>query len=115
MNGEELRPACRVDVTAEDLAREADRAVLYGAILAVQRPGVRIKPHLADAVALLLPAVRAYLNGEENEWSAYALEYARACGGEAFLQSKRRIAASLLANQHRSGLVGEDGQNVHEP
>lgn len=90
MTDEESRPVCRVGVTAEDLAREADRAVLYGAILVAQRPGVKIKPHLADAVSALLPAVRAYLNGEENDLSAYALEYARACGAEAFLQSKRK-------------------------
>ncbi|MCL6539813.1 MAG: hypothetical protein K6T87_04355 [Roseiflexus sp.] len=90
MTAHESRPACRVGVTAEDLAREADRAVLYGAILAVQRPGVKIKPHLADAVADLLPAVRAYLEGEENELAAYALEYAHACGAEAFLTSKRK-------------------------
>jgi hypothetical protein len=95
MTGEEPRPACWVGVTAEDLAREADRAVLYGAILAAQRPGVKIKPHLADAVTALLPAVRAYLDGEENNLSAYALEYARACGAEAFLQSKRKPSASL--------------------
>ena len=86
-------------MTAEDLAREADRAVLYGTILAGQRPGVKIKPHLADAVALLLPAVRAYLNGEENELSAYALEYARACGAEAFLRSKRKASSLLSADQ----------------
>lgn len=95
MAGEEPRPACRVGVTAEELAREADRAVLYGAILAAQRPGVKIKPHLAEAVAALLPAVRAYLDGEENDLSAYAMEYARACGAEAFLQSKRKPSAAL--------------------
>ncbi|MGB9753497.1 hypothetical protein [Roseiflexus castenholzii] len=93
MTDEEPRPACRLGVTAEDLAREADRAVLYGAILAAQRPGVKIKPHLLDAVAALLPAVRAYLDGEENDLSSYALEYARACGAEAFLKSKRKPSA----------------------
>ncbi|WP_041333317.1 hypothetical protein [Roseiflexus sp. RS-1] len=91
MTAHEPRPACRIGVTAEDLAREADRAVLYGAILAAQRPEVRIKPHLADAVADLLPAVRAYLEGEENELAAYALAYARACGAEAFLRAKRKV------------------------
>lgn len=94
MSEEEPRPACRAGVTAEDLAREADRAVLYGAILAVQRPGMKIKPHLADAVARLLPAVRAYLAGEENDLSSYALEYARACGAEASLESKRKTPSS---------------------
>ncbi len=95
MTGEAPRPACRVGITAEELAREADRAVLYGAILAAQRPGVKIKPHLADAVAALLPAVRAYLDGDENDLSAYAMEYARACSAEAFLRSKRKPSASL--------------------
>ncbi len=95
MTDEEPRPACRVGVTTDDLAREADRAVLYGAILTAQRPGVKIKPHLADAVSALLPAVRAYLDGEENDLSAYALEYARACGAEAFLQSKRKPSTLL--------------------
>ncbi|NWG20817.1 MAG: hypothetical protein HXY39_10885 [Chloroflexi bacterium] len=85
----EPEAACRRGVTAADLAREADRAVLYGAILVAQRPGARVKPHIADAVARLLPAVQAYLKQQDDEQAAYALEYARACGGEAFLKSKR--------------------------
>jgi hypothetical protein len=82
-------PACRVGVTAEDLAREADRAVLYGAVLAARRPGVRLKPAIAPAVAALLPAVRAFLDGRDDADAAYALAYARACGAEAFIVGKR--------------------------
>jgi len=82
-------PACRIGATPEQIAREADRAVLYGAILMAQRPATRIKPHIAEAVAALTPAVRAYLDGHDNEDAAFALAYARACGGEAFLASKR--------------------------
>jgi hypothetical protein len=83
------QPACRAGVTAEELAREADRAVLYGAVLAAQRPNVRLKPQIAAAVAALLPTVRAFLDGRDDEEAAYALEYARACGAEAFLLQKR--------------------------
>ena len=87
-------PPCRVGATPEQLAREADRAVLYGAVLAAQRPGVRLKPHIAPAATALLPAVRAFLAGEESDEAAYALEYARACGAEAFLLQKRGRGAS---------------------
>ena len=86
-NGE--LPVCRVGATAEDLAREADRAVLYGAVLAAQRPGVRLKPHIVAAADGLLPSVRAFLEGRDDAQAAFALEYARACGGEAFLIEKR--------------------------
>jgi hypothetical protein len=82
-------PVCRIGATAEDLAREADRAVLYGAVLAAQRPGVRLKPQIAAAADALLPSVRAFLEGRGDEQAAFALEYARACGGEAFLIQKR--------------------------
>jgi hypothetical protein len=82
-------PICRIGVTPEDLAREADRAVLYGAVLAAQRPGLRLKPHIAPAAEALLPAVRAFLAGQDDELAAFALAYARACGGEAFLLQKR--------------------------
>lgn len=88
----EPAPACRSNTTAEDLAREADRAVLYGAVLMAQRPGVRLKPQVADAAARLLPAVQAYLAGQDDADAAYALEYARACGAAAFLETKRRGA-----------------------
>jgi hypothetical protein len=82
-------PVCRIGATPEDLAREADRAVLYGAVLAAQRPGVRLKPGVAPAAEALLPAVRAFLAGRDDEQAAFALAYARACGGEAFLLQKR--------------------------
>ena len=86
-------PACRVDITPEELAREADRAVLYGAVLAVQRPNVRLKPAIAAAVEALVPAVRAFLEGRDDEQTAYALAYARACGAEAFLLRKRESSS----------------------
>jgi hypothetical protein len=85
-------PACRIGATAEDLAREADRAVLYGAVLAAQRPNVRLKPNIAPAAMALLPAVQAFLEGRDDRQAAYALEYARACGAEAFLLQKRTAA-----------------------
>lgn len=85
-------PACRIGATPEQLAREADRAVLYGAILVAQRPNTRIKPHLVDAVAALAPAVSAYLAGSDSAEATFAREYAHACGGEAFLAAKRRNA-----------------------
>lgn len=90
MSSEQNQPPCRVGVTAEDLAREADRAVLYGAVLAAQRPGVRLKPAVAAAAEALVPYVRAFLEGRDDEDAARALAYARACGGEAFLYSKRK-------------------------
>jgi hypothetical protein len=86
------QPACRIDVTSEELAREADRAVLYGAVLAVLRPNVRLKPAIALAAEALLPAARAFLEGRDDEQAAYALAYARACGAEAFLLQKRSAA-----------------------
>ncbi|MCU0491344.1 MAG: hypothetical protein MUD01_07145 [Chloroflexaceae bacterium] len=85
------QPPCRVGATAEDLAREADRAVLYGAILAAQRPGVRLKPNIAAAATALLPAVQSFLAGNDDEQAAYARSYAQACGAEAFLLSKIRV------------------------
>lgn len=87
---EHPQPPCRVNATATDLAREADRAVLYGAILAVQRPGVRLKPAIADAALALVPYVQAFLEGRDDDAAHTALLYARACGAEAFLRSKRK-------------------------
>lgn len=87
-------PACRVGATPEDLAREADRAILYGAILLVQRPNVRLKPAVAAGAAALLPSVRAFLEGRDDELAAHALAYARACGAEAFLLQKRAALPS---------------------
>jgi hypothetical protein len=82
-------PPCRAGITTEDLAREADRSILYGAVLAAQRPNVRLKPAIAAGVTALLPAVRAFLAGRDDAEAAYALAYARACGAEAFLVQKR--------------------------
>ncbi|MGQ9925629.1 MAG: hypothetical protein ACUVS4_02040 [Chloroflexaceae bacterium] len=87
-------PPCRVGATPDDLSREADRAVLYGAVLAVQRPGVRLKPAIAEPALALVPAVRAYLTGEDGPLAETALAYARACGAEAFLIAKRRPTRS---------------------
>lgn len=84
------QPACRIDTTAEDLAREADRAVLYGAVMAVQRPQTRLKPAIAEAAQQLAPAVRDFLEGRDTAAAAYALAYAQACGAEPFLYAKRR-------------------------
>jgi hypothetical protein len=81
-------PPCREGATPEDLAREADRAVLYGACLKAVRPDARLKPHLADAVDALLPGVRALLAGEENSSAQFVRDYAAACGGTAFLAGK---------------------------
>jgi hypothetical protein len=87
------QPACRDGITEADLAREADRAVLYGALLAARRPTVRLKPAIAPAVEALLPAVRSFLAGNDDTDAAYALAYARACGAEAFLFEKRAALA----------------------
>ena len=86
------QPACRAGITEEELAREAERAVLYGAVLAAQRPTVRLKPAIAQAAYALLPAVRAFLAGSDDADATYALAYARACGAEAFLLEKRAAA-----------------------
>jgi hypothetical protein len=88
-------PFCRTNSTAADRAREADRAVLYGAVLAAQRPGVRLKPAIADAAYALVPAVRAFLEGRNDDQAADALAYARACGAEAFLVEKRAIRTRI--------------------
>ena len=82
-------PFCRTNTTATDRAREADRAVMYGAVLAAQRPHVRLKPMIASAAYALVPAVRAFLEGGDEQLAGEALAYARECGAEAFLLSKR--------------------------
>src|SRR5215212_8430298 len=87
-------PACRDGVTAADLAREADRSVLYGALLLAQRPATRLKPAITTAAQALLPAVRSFLQGNDDADAAYALAYAQACGGEAFLLAKRAAQMS---------------------
>jgi hypothetical protein len=88
MSNPQSFPACRIGATPEDLAREADRAILYGAILLAQRPSVRLKPAVAAPAAALLPSVRAFLEGRDDDLAAHALAYARACGAEAFLLQK---------------------------
>jgi hypothetical protein len=87
-------PACRVGATPEDLAREADRAVLYGALLLARRPTTRLKPAIAEAAIALLPSVHSFLEGHADELAAHALDYARACGAEAFLIQKRAARQS---------------------
>jgi hypothetical protein len=84
-------PICRIGMSTEDLAKQADRSVLYGAILLAQRPNTRIKPHIRAAVDALLPAVQAFLGGHTNDQANFALDYAQACGGEAFLLQKRQV------------------------
>ncbi len=81
-------PACRIDATPEELQRESDRSVLYGACLLVVRPDAHIKPHLQEAVTALLPSVRAYFAGDQHEYAAHAVAYADACGGRTFLEQK---------------------------
>ena len=83
------QPACRDGVSAEDLVHEERRAALYGALLLARRPSTRLKPAIAQAANELLPAVRSFLAGNDDADAAYALDYARACGGEAFLREKR--------------------------
>ncbi len=86
---DEPQPACRVGFTDEQRAREADRSVLYGAILLAQRPNTRLKPAIRAAATALAPAVQAFLAGEDSPAAQHALSYARACDAEAFLQAKR--------------------------
>ena len=83
------QPACRAEISTADRDREADRAALYGALLLARRPSTRLKPAIAPAAQALLPAVRSFLAGHDDAEAAYALAYARACGGEAFLLEKR--------------------------
>jgi hypothetical protein len=84
-------PACRVGATPEDIQREADRSVLYGACLLVVRPNARIKPYLKEAVEALVPAVQAYFDGERSALAEHAAAYADACGGRAFLDQKAAV------------------------
>ena len=82
-------PVCREGATTDDLRREADRAVLYGACLKILRPQTRLKPHLADAIAALQPGVEALFEGRDDSSARFAREYAAACGASAFLENKR--------------------------
>lgn len=97
MTTDREQPACRADITAADLRNEASRAVLYGAVLAAQRPHVRLKPAIAAPAYALVPAVRAYLAGAQDDLAQQALEYARSCGAEAFLLQKRAAAAEAVS------------------
>ena len=83
-------PACRLGVTDEDRAFEADRRVLYAALLLARRPQTRVKPQVVAAAQELLPAVQAYLSGGDKLLAEAAERYAQACGAEEFLQAKRR-------------------------
>jgi hypothetical protein len=86
----QLKPPCRVGASPEELRREADRAVLYGACLKLLRPETRIKPELADAVTALAPAVQALFDGQDGADARFARDYAAACGASAFLEGKLR-------------------------
>lgn len=86
-----LVPACRFDTTPDQLQREADRAVLYGACLLLVRPQTRIKAQLDAAVRVLVPSVQAYYDGSDAELADHAIRYADACGGRAFLEQKAAL------------------------
>lgn len=88
---QKITPVC-VPETSAAAHERADRAVLYGAVLAAQRPNVRLKPAIAAPALALVPAVRAFLSGADDEAAAAALAYARACGAEEFLLAKRANA-----------------------
>ena len=81
-------PVCREGATEEDILREADRSVVYGACLKLLRPQTRLKPAIADAVAALLPGVQALCEGDDGPAARFALAYARACGALPFLEGK---------------------------
>ena len=88
MSQAERVPVCREGATAEDLRRQADRSVLYGACLKILRPTTRLKPEIAEAVAALAPGVQAVFEGQDSPSAQFARDYAAACGGAAFLESK---------------------------
>jgi hypothetical protein len=103
MANQPQQPACRDGISAADRAHEADRAVLYGALLLAQRPSTRLKPTILQAAQALLPAVRSFLQGNDDAGAAYALAYAQACGGDAFLLAKRdNWSANGSGAQNRS-------------
>ncbi len=101
-------PACRVGVTEEQLQREADRAVLYGACLLVLRPDVAIKAQLRDAVMALQPAVQAYFAADGSPEAAHAAAYADAAGGRPFLDAK----AATWRERHNRPSGDSSTQNV---
>ncbi len=88
MQGSETRPPCREGATEEDLRREADRSVLYGACLKILRPQTHLKPQIAAAVEALIPPVQALFDGVESASAQFARDYAAACGAQAFLEGK---------------------------
>lgn len=73
----------------DDAAQRAARSALYGAVLAVTRPGTRLKPAVAAAAEPLLPAVRAWIAGDRGPLADAALRYAEACGAAAYLHGRR--------------------------
>ncbi len=100
MSQMERVPVCREGATPEDLRREAERSVLYGACLKVVRPQARLKPQIAEAVAALVPGVQAVFEGQDVPSAQFARDYAAACGGTAFLESKaREYGARHLSSQ----------------
>jgi hypothetical protein len=84
----QTRPPCREGTTEEDLRREADRSVLYGACLKLLRPQSRLKPQIAEAVAALIPSVQAFFDGDGSPRAQLARDYATACGAQMFLEAK---------------------------
>lgn len=84
----QTRPPCREGATDEDLRREADRSVLYGACLKILRPETHLKPQIAEAVAALIPPVQALFDGDESPRAQFARDYAAACGAQMFLEGK---------------------------
>ena len=98
MSQTERVPVCREGATAEDLRREADRSVLYGACLKILRPTTRLKPQIAEAVAALAPGVQAVFEDRDIPSAQFARDYAAACGGATFLESK---AMEYRARQQR--------------
>ncbi len=89
MNTIPTRPLCRIGATEDDVRREADRSVLYGACLRLIRPQTRLKREIAEAAEALVGPVRAFFEGHDDAAAALARDYAIACGATAFLQAKR--------------------------
>ena len=98
----QARSPCREGATEEDLRREADRSVLYGACLKILRPQTNLKPHIAEAVAALIPAVQAFFDGDESPRAQFARDYAAACGAHMFLEGK----AQEYRARRQCGLAG---------
>ena len=103
------QPACRDGISEADLLREAERAVLYGAVLLARRPTTRLKPAIAPAAQALLPAVRSFLNGNDDADAAYALAYARSRhgGGNDYKRAARQqqVMLALLKKMSQPGMI----------